>query len=142
MRYMQLTRIDQETMLAELSAMPHVLETAFGCLPAADVALPGPGGAFSPVEHAWHLADLEREGYAVRIERLLNETAPALPDFDGARIARGCTIARSRSPPGSMPSAPHAPPISPACARSRTKRGSGREPRKGWEPLPCAISRR
>ena len=88
MRYMQLTRIDQETMLAELSAMPHVLETAFGCLPAADVALPGPGGAFSPVEHAWHLADLEREGYAVRIERLLNETAPALPDFDGARIAR------------------------------------------------------
>lgn len=88
MRYMQLTRTDQEAMLAELAAMPHYLETAFGRLPAADVTRPGPGGAFSPVEHAWHLADLEREGYAVRIERLLHETAPVLPDFDGARIAQ------------------------------------------------------
>jgi DinB superfamily len=87
MRYMQLTRTDQESMLAELAAMPHYLATAFGRMPAADVTRPGPGGAFSPVEHAWHLADLEREGYAVRIERLLAETAPALPDFDGARIA-------------------------------------------------------
>jgi hypothetical protein len=88
MRYMQLTRSDQETMLAELAAMPHFLATAFGRLPGAEVTRPGPGGAFSPVEHAWHLADPEREGYAVRIERLLHETAPALPDFDGARIAQ------------------------------------------------------
>jgi len=88
MRYMQLTRTDQEAMLAELAAMPHFLATAFGRLPATDVARPGPGGAFSPVEHASHLADLEREGYAVRIERLLTETAPVLPDFDGARIAQ------------------------------------------------------
>jgi len=40
------------------------------------------------VEQAWHLADLEREGYASRIRRLLEETQPQLPDFDGARIAR------------------------------------------------------
>jgi hypothetical protein len=77
-----------DRMMTELAAMPHYLETAFGRLPAAHVTRPGPGGAFSPVEHAWHLADLEREGYAVRIERLLTETAPVLPDFDGARIAR------------------------------------------------------
>ena len=31
---------------------------------------------------------LEREGYGARIRRLLAETAPALPDFDGDRIAR------------------------------------------------------
>src|SRR5262249_1808917 len=47
----------------------------------------GPDGSFSLVEHAWHLADLEREGYAERIRRLLAETGPHLPDFDGARIA-------------------------------------------------------
>jgi hypothetical protein len=46
------------------------------------------GGGFAIVEHAWHLADLEREGYGARISRLLAETAPALPDFDGDRIAR------------------------------------------------------
>ena len=87
MRYMQLTRADQETMLAELAAMPDFLAAAFGHLPAGDVLLRGAGESFSPVEHCWHLADLEREGYAVRIERLLQETAPALSDFDGARIA-------------------------------------------------------
>jgi hypothetical protein len=48
---------------------------------------PGSGGAFSPVEHCWHLADLEREGYSVRIRRLRAEDHPALPDFDGAAIA-------------------------------------------------------
>jgi len=46
------------------------------------------GGAFSFVEHVWHLADLEREGFGARIRRLLAEDDPVLPDFDGARIAR------------------------------------------------------
>lgn len=43
--------------------------------------------AFSFVEHVWHLADLEREGFGERIRRLLAEDSPDLPDFDGARIA-------------------------------------------------------
>ena len=38
-------------------------------------------------EQIWHLADLEREGWLVRIERLLAESAPALADFDGAALA-------------------------------------------------------
>jgi hypothetical protein len=33
-------------------------------------------------------ADLEREGYGVRIRRLLDEDDPLLPDFEGDRIAR------------------------------------------------------
>jgi hypothetical protein len=45
-------------------------------------------GGFSLVEQAWHLADLEREGFGARIERLLAEDQPFLPDFDGARLAR------------------------------------------------------
>ena len=68
--------------------MPAFLRTTLGRLTLAQAVLPGPGGSFSPVEQAWHLADLEREGYAARIRRLLEEERPQLADFDGAGIAR------------------------------------------------------
>lgn len=42
---------------------------------------------FSALEQVCHLADLERDGYTVRIEKLARETEPLLPDFDGARVA-------------------------------------------------------
>jgi hypothetical protein len=87
MRYMLLTRESQDTLLAELSAMPETLDQAFGGLSAAEARIEGADG-FSPVEQCWHLADLEREGYGVRIGRLLAEDEPALPDFDGERVAR------------------------------------------------------
>jgi uncharacterized damage-inducible protein DinB len=45
-------------------------------------------GSFSLVEHACHLADLEEEAFGVRIERLLGEDRPHLPDFAGDVIAR------------------------------------------------------
>lgn len=67
--------------------MPEFLASTFGNLSPDDARLSGPGGAFSPVEHCWHLADLEREGFAERIRRLRAEVNPVLPDFDGARIA-------------------------------------------------------
>jgi hypothetical protein len=68
--------------------MKHFLRETFGSLGAEETRTPGPGGSFSPVEQVWHLADLEREGFGVRIERLRTETNPHLPDFDGAKIAR------------------------------------------------------
>jgi hypothetical protein len=43
---------------------------------------------FSALEQICHLRDLEREGYSVRINKLLAEDDPLLPDFDGSRIAR------------------------------------------------------
>jgi hypothetical protein len=46
------------------------------------------GEDFSLLEHVCHLRDLEREGYGVRIERILREDRPSLPDFDGAQVAR------------------------------------------------------
>jgi DinB superfamily len=67
--------------------MPELLRSAGMALPAADVRARA-AGSFSFVEHAWHLADLEREGYGTRITRLLGEDEPELPDFDGDRIAR------------------------------------------------------
>ena len=42
---------------------------------------------WSFVENICHLRDLETEGYAVRIARILEEEKPFLPDFDGSRIA-------------------------------------------------------
>jgi hypothetical protein len=74
-------------LLVELAGMPGFLAARLGSLGSERASLAGRGGAFSPVEHCWHLADLEREGYGVRIERLLRENGPFLPDFDGARVA-------------------------------------------------------
>jgi len=96
MRYLGLAVMDQDALMAELEAMPDYLATAFATLSPAEAAVAGPDGALAPVEQCWHLADLEREGYGLRIERLLRETHPLLIDFDGARIARERAY-RSRS---------------------------------------------
>jgi hypothetical protein len=74
-------------LLARLRAMPALLRDVAAALTDIDRRRPAAGG-FALVEHVWHLADLEREGYGTRISRLLAEEAPALPDFDGDRIAR------------------------------------------------------
>lgn len=47
-----------------------------------------PGVEFSVLENVCHLLDIEREGYAVRIKRLLEEDGPALQDVDGSKLAR------------------------------------------------------
>lgn len=47
-----------------------------------------PGAEFSILENICHLLDIEREGYAVRIERLLKEDSPVFPDIDGGQLAR------------------------------------------------------
>ena len=70
-----------------LEAMPHELRAAAGKMSAEAARTPPADGGFSLVEQAWHLADLEREGYGERIRRLLAEEDPALPDYDGARVA-------------------------------------------------------
>lgn len=42
---------------------------------------------FSALENVCHLRDIESEGYATRINRILEETNPFLPDIDGGRLA-------------------------------------------------------
>ena len=42
---------------------------------------------FSPLEDAWHLHDIEREGYLIRIRRILTEESPVLENLDGDRLA-------------------------------------------------------
>ena len=96
MRYLLSSPPARETALRLLADMPGFLAARFLGLPPDAAVRPGPGGSFSPVEQCWHLADLERRGFAVRIRRLLAEENPELPDFDGARAAEEGNY-RSRS---------------------------------------------
>lgn len=74
--------------LAALAGMTAHLSERSGHFPGESAARRPDAGAFSFVEHVWHLADLESDGFGVRIRRLLAEDDPVLPDFDGARAAR------------------------------------------------------
>ena len=85
---MRLSVIERKDLLASLGGMTHYLRQAFQSLSSEQALVPGPGGSFCPVEQVWHLADLEREGFGLRIERLLTERDPHLPDFDGTKVAR------------------------------------------------------
>jgi hypothetical protein len=73
--------------VARLESMPAFLAAALASVPAADLARQAVPGEFSLVEHACHLRDLEREGYLVRVARMLTEREPALEPFDGGAVA-------------------------------------------------------
>ena len=73
--------------IERLSAMPEFLDAALVAAQPEDlVSRPGEG-EFSLVEHACHLRDLEREGYLVRVRRMIAETNPDLQPFDGTAVA-------------------------------------------------------
>ncbi len=83
-----MTRRDFETILLTLESTPALLARASAALSPAESRLRPASGGFSFVENVWHLADLEREAYGPRIRRILEDDNPALPNFDGDRIAR------------------------------------------------------
>src|SRR5512143_403125 len=83
-----MNRRDLESLLLTLESTPVLLVRAAEGLSDSQIRQEPPGGGFSFVEHVWHLADLESEGYAVRIRRILTEDEPSLADFEGDRIAR------------------------------------------------------
>lgn len=84
----RMTHADRDSLWPSLETMPAFLAERFAALSGEQAARLGLDGSFSPVEQCWHLADLEREGFGVRIRRLLTHEDPYLPDFDGARVAR------------------------------------------------------
>lgn len=73
-------------LFADLARMPALVSQVAEAFP--DATARARSGSFALVEHVWHLADLEREGFGARIARLLAEPDPLLPDFDGERAAR------------------------------------------------------
>ena len=74
--------------IGRLETMPAFVSAAVDGASADALAYrPGPDD-FSLLEQACHLRDLEREGYLVRVRRLLTEREPELQPFDGAAVAR------------------------------------------------------
>lgn len=73
--------------IERLDAMPEFLEAALLAAGDENLLRQPVEGEFSLVEHACHLRDLEREGYLVRVRRMLTEEAPALEGFDGNTVA-------------------------------------------------------
>ncbi|HEY3056387.1 MAG TPA: DinB family protein [Thermoanaerobaculia bacterium] len=69
-----------------LAHFPRELRETFAAIPAHQMRI-RIGGLFAPIEQAWHLADLEVEGYGARIEQLLRVDDPHFADFQGDVIA-------------------------------------------------------
>ena len=85
---MSRTTPELESLVAYLSETPKVVEQMMSGLTDEDRRWKPRAGEFSALENVCHLLDIELEGYAVRITRLLDEDGPALADIDGGRLAR------------------------------------------------------
>jgi hypothetical protein len=87
MRYMNLRETERDALLLSLRDMPSWLEGVVAGLSREEETRRGAGNTFAPVEQCWHLAELERDAFALRLQRLRDEEKPVLPDFDGERAA-------------------------------------------------------
>ncbi len=72
--------------LASLTRMPDRLEAWARRLPPEALRQRPHPDAFAPLEHLWHLAELE-EVFAIRLQRLRDEDHPHLADFHGDTAA-------------------------------------------------------
>lgn len=79
---------DFENLLAFLEGTPGVIRSLAGNLPVSELRRKPAKQEFSFLEHVCHLRDIEREGYCVRIAKLLSEEQPFLKDIDGDKLAR------------------------------------------------------
>lgn len=74
--------------IERLASMPAFLEGALDAASRDELTYSPAEGEFSLTEQACHLRDVDREGYLVRVRRILAEDAPTLEGFDGDRVAR------------------------------------------------------
>jgi transcriptional regulator with XRE-family HTH domain len=73
--------------VAGLGAMPAKLKAIVAAVPQTAWRSKPAGGGFSLIEHICHLRDIDGDGYRLRVERILTETRPSLPDIDGDALA-------------------------------------------------------
>jgi hypothetical protein len=78
---------DFENLLAFLEETPEVIRSLSENLRVRELRRKPAKEEFSFLEHVCHLRDIEREGYGVRIAKLLSEEQPFLPDIDGDKLA-------------------------------------------------------
>lgn len=77
-----------EEAVAALKQMPENLRQQVAGLTDAQLHFQPEGGYFSVLENICHLRDIEIEGYGVRLQRMLAENHPTLPDINGGQLAR------------------------------------------------------
>jgi hypothetical protein len=73
--------------VSQLSATPTLLRELLSAMDPVKLHTKPALGLFSPLEDAWHLRDIEKEGYLVRIQRMLAEQSPVLENLDGDQMA-------------------------------------------------------
>jgi len=73
--------------IEDLRTFPATVRALIESAPKARLRVRASNGTFALIEHAWHLADLEVEGYGERIGRILENDDPRLADFKGDEIA-------------------------------------------------------
>ena len=78
-----------KTLLDFLAETPQVVRQLSRKLTLDELKRKPADNEFSFLENVCHLRDIEQEGYTVRINRLLGEHEPVLPDIDGAKLAQG-----------------------------------------------------
>ena len=78
---------DRLQLLAQLAHTPAQLAELIDGLPEDSARVRHAPDEFSVVENICHLRDIEVEGYAIRIRRLITENHPVLSDIDGTRLA-------------------------------------------------------
>ena len=83
-----MTEAELQNLIAFLAETPTVVRQLIGELSADEARQRPAANEFSALEQACHLRDIEREGYAVRLRRLLSEGEPVLPDINGGKLAR------------------------------------------------------
>ena len=83
---------------ASLGAMPAKLKEIVAAIAERAWRSKPSSGGFSLVEHVCHLRDIDGDGYRVRLERMLTESGPSLPDIDGDALAKARDYLRQDLP--------------------------------------------
>ena len=77
-----------QDLVERLSETPEIVRRLTDGLAVEDLRRKPSEKEFSMLENVCHLRDIEEEGYSVRIQKLINESRPFLPDLDGGKLAR------------------------------------------------------
>ena len=76
-----------QSAIGRLSTMPTLLRELLSAMEPVKLRTKPAPGLFSPLEDAWHLRDIEMEGYLVRIQRMFTGQSPVLVDLNGDQMA-------------------------------------------------------
>ena len=76
-----------QDLIDALTQTPDTVAGLVKDLSGPDLSVKNSPDEFSVVENVCHLRDIELEGYTARINRILRENNPSLPDIDGSRLA-------------------------------------------------------